>query len=123
MKSSELAYIGDAVYELFIRKKIVEGGAGTVDAMNRKAIGYVRAESQALVAKTLLASDFLTQEETEVVKKARNHKYQNRSRSASPVEYKLATGFEALLGFCYINGRLDRLGEIMERAVAIIEAE
>ena len=127
MNTSALAFLGDAVYELYIRDLMVNAGMTDPDAMHRACIKYVRAESQALAIKEMMREydnadqkSFLTETEIALVKRARNHKTPNRSRSAGPVEYKLATAFEALVGYYYLMNDSSRLGEIMQQAAAII---
>ena len=124
MNTSALAFLGDAVYELYIRDLMVNAGMTDPDAMHRACTKYVRAESQALAIKAMMKEKdgkaFLTEEEIALVKRARNHKTPNRSRSAGPVEYKLATAFEALVGYLYLMGDSDRLGEVMHRAATLI---
>ncbi len=119
-----LAFVGDAVYELYIRSMVYGGlsHGGKADLMHKKAIKYVRAESQARAIKQMM-DGFLTEEELGLVKRARNHKTPNRSRSAGAVEYRLATAFEALVGFLHASGDNERVREIMSKAVEIIEEE
>ena len=119
-----LAFVGDAVYELYIRNMICSdlSVGGNADLMHKKAIRYVRAESQAKAIKRMMNS-FLTEDELGLVKRARNHKTPNRSRSAGAVEYKLATAFEALIGFLHANGDEERILALMSKAVEIIEEE
>ena len=124
MNTTALAFLGDAIYELFIRDIMVNSGMTNPDAMHKACTKYVRAENQASALKQMMKETedqaFLTEEEIALVKRARNHKTPNRSRSAGPVEYKLATAFEALVGYLYLIGNSDRLGEVMEKAAAII---
>ena len=68
-----------------------------------------------------MMTGFLTDEEIALVKRARNHKGPNRSRSAGAVEYKLATAFEALIGALYLDGKIGRAEQIMEKAVALTD--
>ncbi len=119
-----LAFVGDAVYELYIRNMICSdlSVGGNADLMHKKAIRYVRAESQARAVKQMM-NGFLTEEELGLVKRARNHKTPNRSRSAGAVEYRLATAFEALVGFLHASGYEERLRAVMSKAVEIIEEE
>lgn len=119
MNTDVLAFLGDAVYELYIRDIIVNVGIADPDAMHRAATNYVRAESQAYALKDMM-KDYLTEEELALVKRARNHKTPNRSRSASPVEYKLATALEALIGYLYLSQQSERLGEVMKHAAGLI---
>lgn len=119
-----LAFVGDAVYELYIRSMVYGGlsNGGKADFMHKKAIKYVRAESQARAIKQMM-NGFLTEEELGLVKRARNHKTPNRSRSAGAVEYRLATAFEALVGFLHASGDNERVRAVMSKAVEIIEEE
>ncbi len=124
MNTGVLAFLGDSVYELYIRDLLVGAGMHDPDAMHRACTKYVRAESQAMAIKAMMKEHdgraFLTDEEIALVKRARNHKMPNRSRSAGPVEYKLATAFEALVGYLYLTGDSNRLGEVMQKAAALI---
>lgn len=119
-----LAFVGDAVFELYIRSIICAdfSKGGNADIMHKRAIKYVRAESQARAVKQMM-NGFLTEDELGLVKRARNHKTPNRSRSAGAVEYRLATAFEALVGFLHASGYEERLRAVMSKAVEIIEEE
>ena len=121
INTTALAYIGDAVYEIYIRKYCIEGGQHNVDALHKRAVKFVRADGQALAIKTMMKEEFLTEEEVSLVKRARNHKSASKPKNADPVAYKLATAFEALLGFLHLEGNSGRLDEIVDRAIAIIE--
>ena len=115
-----LAFIGDAVYELYIRIHVAGEVNGSADILHKRAVRYVRAEAQASSVKEMMTG-FLTDEEIALVKRARNHKGPNRSRSAGAVEYKLATAFEALIGALYLDGKIGRAEQIMEKAVALTD--
>ena len=122
MNTSILAYIGDAVYELGIRKKLVERKAVNVNRIHKKAITYVSADGQAVAAKKLMQlHGFLTEDEMKIIKRARNHRTTSHPRGADPKAYKWATGFEALFGYLYLLHEYDRLEEILTKAVIIIE--
>ncbi|MBQ7703365.1 MAG: ribonuclease III [Firmicutes bacterium] len=125
--SMALAYLGDAVYEVFVRKRVMELNPGChVDKLHQEAVKYVRAQAQADVLKILM-NGTLTDEEITVVKRARNHKQisskriKSSKKGSDPVMEKLATAFEALIGYLHEEGREERLGEIVEAAFAIIE--
>ena len=125
MNTSVLAFLGDGVYELYVRDLLVAAGMTDSDAMHKACINYVRAESQAYAIKEMMKEHeseaaFLSEDEISLVKRARNHKMPNRSRSAGPVEYKLATAFEALVGYHYLMNNNQRLSEIMQCAVGLI---
>ena len=120
MGSGTLAFIGDAVYELLVRERLIRSGIMDSDRLHFKTVYYVRAESQAYAVKKLLEG-FLSEEEVEIVKKARNHKMPNRSRSAGMVEYKLATGLEALVGKLYLDENKMRLEEVMTKTIELLD--
>lgn len=123
VNTTVLAYLGDAVYELKIRKMLIDRGESLrANNLHRKATRYVSARGQAAAVKNLM-KDFLSDEELSLVKRARNHKTSSHPRGADPVEYKLATGFEALIGELYLKGEMDRINEIVEIAVNIIDGE
>lgn len=102
-----LAYLGDAVYELLIRTVIVEKGDTSAKKMNRQATGFARASAQAKLIRAL--KDELTEEETAVFRRGRNTNPGMRAKHATMSEYRLATGFEALVGYLYLKGETDRL--------------
>ncbi len=107
---SVLAYIGDAVYELYVRLHfygIVTGHSGT---LHRKSIDYVRASAQAKAARQLMP--FLTAEETAIFRRGRNSQASSMSKNADPADYQAATGFEALVGFLYLMGETKRMEEL-----------
>ena len=117
--TTKLAYIGDAVYEVFVRLKSAEACGRHARDMNKYSVHYVRAESQALAAKQL-SGGFYTDDETALFKRARNRTNTAHPRGCTPAEYKLATGFEAVIGWLYICGDSGRLEEIVDKALEII---
>ena len=122
MNSSTLAYLGDAVFEVIVREKIVMEKPGDAGRAHHTAVRYVSAAGQAKAAKAMIAEGFLTEEEEHVYKMARNHRSMSRPQNADPREYKIATGFEALLGFLYLSDERERLREIAAEAVRIVDA-
>ena len=112
MNTTALAYIGDAVYEVYIRKHVLSKGSVHVDVLHQKSVEYVRADGQAAALKRIF--DRLTPDEQALVKRARNHKSSSRPKSTDPVTYKWATAMEALVGYLYIENQSQRLDEIME---------
>ena len=110
-----LAFIGDAVYELYIRENLFEKiSKQRPDQMHKASVKFVKAAAQCESIKRLIAEDFLTEEELALVKRARNHKVATKAKNASMVEYKWATAFEALIGYLYLSEQKERLEEIME---------
>ncbi len=123
MNTSTLAYLGDAVFEVIVREKIVMEKPGDVGRAHHTAVRYVSAAGQALAARTMIAEGFLTEEEEHIYKRARNHRAMSRPQNADPREYKIATGFEALLGFLYLSDDRQRLREIAAEAVRIVDSK
>lgn len=120
INTTALAYLGDAVYEIQIRKHLMETGQFNADKLHRMAIKFVCADGQALAVKQMM-TDFLTEDEVKIVKRARNHKSISKPRGSSPVIYKLATAFEALLGYLYLDEKEERLQEVIAEAIRIIK--
>ena len=122
MNSTTLAYLGDAVFEVIVREKIVTEKPGDVGRAHHTAVRYVSAAGQARAAKAMTNEGFLTEEEEKIYRHARNHRSMSRPQNADPREYKIATGFEALLGYLYLCDERQRLREIAAEAVRIVDA-
>ncbi len=120
INTTALAFLGDAVYEIYARKYVMDSGQQNADRLHKEAIKYVCADGQAKAVKSLL-KDFLTEEEAGLVRRARNRKTASKARSADAVTYKLATAFEALMGFLYLDGQTQRLEEVALEALKRIE--
>ena len=107
-----LAYIGDGVYELYVRSRIIKENPNLpAHKLHKAAIKYVKAEAQSRSIEAMLP--YLTEAETAQFKRGRNAKSPTSAKNASIVDYRRATGFEALIGFLYINKRDERLNELM----------
>lgn len=109
-----LAYLGDSIYEVYIRKKLIELGIQKVELLQKKAIEYVSAKGQAKILNYLMDNNILTEEELGVVKRGRNNKRSSHPKNTDIVTYKLSTGFESLIGYLYLNNNLIRLEEILK---------
>lgn len=105
-----LAYIGDAVYELFIRTKLLEGPPLPVQKLHQKAVKYVQAAAQA--ESIHVWEPFLTEEEKDVARRGRNVK-SGVPRGGDTLDYRYSTGFEALVGHLYLSGQQERLLELL----------
>lgn len=116
-----LAYIGDAVYDLVIRTVVVERGNTSANKLHKKTVTYVNARIQARMAEALM--DELTQEEQAVYKRGRNAKSYTTAKNATVIEYRKATGFEALCGYLYLTGKQERLLALVKRAITLVELE
>ena len=106
-----LAYIGDAVFSLYTREKLTFYSDLKVNDLHRLASSEVRASSQAEFADILMP--VLTEEESDIFRRARNAKKTTKAKNATVAEYNKSTGFEALLGYLYITGQHDRLNYLL----------
>ncbi|MBQ9115478.1 MAG: ribonuclease III [Clostridia bacterium] len=112
-----LAYLGDAVIELTVRRALIEKGSGDVGEMNKVADGYVRATAQSLAVDKILP--MLTEDETAIYKRGRNTHSHTVPKSAKVSDYRKATGMEALFGALYLEGKQERIEEIFRAAYDI----
>lgn len=108
-----LAYMGDAVYEVYIREDLIKKGIAKVEDLQKEAIKYVSAKSQARILKYLLDIGYLSNEEIDVVKRGRNYKRGSHPKNTDIITYKNSTGFEALIGYLYLSDKIDRVTEIV----------
>ncbi len=121
VSSAVLAYIGDAVYERYVRMHVFEKGILRPDRLNTAAVKYVRAEAQARAYDRL--ADMLTEEEAAVARRGKNHKITSMPHNVDQKIYRKATGFEALIGFLEVSGADARLESIIAETFRIIESE
>ena len=119
MNTTSLAYMGDAIYESFVRERVIKSGQVHADRLHWSGVKYVCATAQAKAIKALLPS--LSAEEDALVRRAKNHKIATKPKNADPITYKWATAFEALIGYLYLSGQVQRLGDLAEKAIAITE--
>lgn len=119
--TTALAFLGDAVYEVYVRQRVMASGQRGADRLHRMAVKYVKAGSQAKAIKTLY--DDLPSDEQTLVRRARNKKSSTKAKNADPVTYKWATAFEAFIGHLYTTGQKGRMEEIIDRAMAIVDGE
>ena len=110
-----LAFVGDAVYSLFVRERLTFLSDSKTGELNVKATSEVNASAQAEFVKEILK--ILNEEELSVFKRARNAKKTTKAKHASVAEYNMATGFEAILGYLYLTGQNDRLNFILNKGI------
>lgn len=110
----ELAYLGDCVYETVIRSVTCYRKKTSVKNLNKATVEMVRASAQAALADKILADKILSEEELVVYKRGRNSNPAGKAKSASRAEYMKATGLETLVGYLYIEGRYDRIVELIK---------
>lgn len=113
-----LAFIGDAIYEVFIRTQLVDKNRSLpVHKLHVKAISFVKAHAQSEFMKIIESQ--LTEEENNIFKRGRNAKSGTIPKNADVQEYKIATGFEALMGFLYITEQTERLNYLFNMVISI----
>ena len=110
-----LAYIGDAVYDLLIRTEVVSNGNCQVNKYHRQVSQIVKAEAQAELMHKLL--DELTEEERDIYHRGRNANSYTKAKNATVADYRRATGFEALMGYLYLQGRYVRMVELIRAGI------
>ena len=110
-----LAYIGDAIFELVVRTVLVERKNTQPEKLHKAATKIVKAETQALMIEAL--KEDLTDEELAVYKRGRNAKAVTRAKNATMSEYRRATGFEALMGYLYLKGDMERMVKLIHMGV------
>lgn len=109
-----LAYLGDAWYELYIRNYLISKGIIKVDSLQKTEVKYVSAKGQVKILNFMLDNGVLSDEEKDIVKRGRNYKRSSHPKNTDIITYKMSTGFEALLGYLYLNGDFERLEELMK---------
>ena len=117
-----LAYLGDTVYETYIREYLIrQNTQRKVNDLHKLAIKYVKAKAQATIIHEIEIE--LTEEESKIYKRGRNQKSNTSPKNADIIDYKHATGFEALVGYLYLNNEIERLQYIFNKGIKIIERD
>lgn len=117
-----LAYLGDTVYETYIREHLIrQNTQRKVNDLHKLAIKYVKAKAQATIIHEIEIE--LTEEESKIYKRGRNQKSNTSPKNADIIDYKHATGFEALVGYLYLNNEIERLQYIINKGIKIIEKD
>ena len=109
-----LAYLGDSVYEVYVREHLIKKGIALVEDLQREAIKYVSAKSQSKIVRWLTDNNYLSNDELDIIKRGRNYKRGSHPKNTDIITYKNSTGFEALIGYLYLDNKIDRLYEIIK---------
>jgi ribonuclease III family protein len=112
MNNLVLAYLGDAVYELYVRNYLINKGLANVKDLQEASLNYVSATSQRRILESLVNDNVLSEDEITVINRGRNAS-SHRSKTTDVITYHKATGFECLIGYLYLNNKV-RLEEIMK---------
>lgn len=118
VKPLVLAYLGDGVFDLYIRERLIEGKYRDAHDLHMKKIRFVNAGAQAYILRML--EETLTDREKDVVRYGRNAHTNTVPKNANISDYHVATGFEALLGYLKLSGQEERLGQLLVQAYSII---
>ena len=116
-----LAYIGDGIFDLIIRTVVVDKGNTSPNELHRHTGSIVKAHTQALMVEALEKE--LTSEEYDVYRRGRNAKSVTTAKNASVADYRKATGFEALMGYLYLEDKFERAVFLTKRALEILQIE
>ena len=108
-----LAYMGDAVYEVYVREYLIKNGIAKVEDLQKESVKYVSAKSQCKILSYLMDNNLLTENELDIVKRGRNYKRASHPKNTDIITYKMSSGFEAMIGYLYLNNDNERLNEIM----------
>ncbi len=108
-----LAYLGDSIYEVYIRKYLLDKGIEKVDELQKESINYVSAKNQSKFLLNMMDNNFFNDDEIDIIKRGRNHKSRN-PKHVDVATYHNATGLETLIGYLYLEGNTKRIDEIME---------
>lgn len=121
LNSLALAYMGDAVFEQYVRYRVLQSGKVKPNLLHREAKNYVSAKAQANVVHQLLKDDFFTDTEKAVFMRGRNAKSGTIPKNTDVQTYRYSTGFEAVIGYLYLTNELSRLEEIVRFTFQIVE--
>jgi len=119
LSANTLAFVGDAVFGLFIRERMIYKYPGSVHHLHNISTRYVKASAQAYIVMNMMEK--LTETEVDIYKRGRNTRIMTMPKNAELKDYRHATGFEAILGYLHLSGSTERLHELLEMAAEIIE--
>lgn len=114
-----LAYLGDSIFEVYIRRYLVDKNISKVNSLQKEAIKLVSAKGQCQFVTKMLESNFLTEEELTIFYRARNHKANSHPKNTDILTYKYATGLEAVIGYLGLENKVKRIEEIISYCLEI----
>ncbi|MGT2896328.1 Mini-ribonuclease 3 [Streptococcus entericus] len=116
-----LAFEGDAVYAMYIRRHLIMTGQTKPNQLHRLATHYVSAKAQAMLVQAMLEAQLLTEKEIEIYKRGRNANSHTKAKNTDIVTYKVSTGFEAVMGYLHMTEQIERLEELVAWCIATVE--
>ena len=114
-----LAYLGDAYYELLVRKYLIEKKIYKVKDLQEESLNFVSAKSQASLLNKLIEKNFWTEKELEIIKNGRNAKVHSKPKSCDILTYKHATAFECVIGYYYLTKNFGRMNELFDEIIKL----
>ncbi|MDQ0215691.1 ribonuclease-3 family protein [Oikeobacillus pervagus] len=123
INSLALAYMGDAVFEVYVRHHLLHTGKVKPNQLHREATHYVSAKSQASILKALKDEGFLTEEEVAVVRRGRNAKSGTVPKNTDVQTYRYSTAFEALMGYLFLTNQNSRMVEIIQESFTLVDQQ
>ena len=117
-----LAFEGDAVYSMYIRRHLIFQGLTKPNQLHREATKYVSAKAQANLISLMLEEGILTEEEEDIYKRGRNANSHTKAKNTDIVTYRMSTGFEAVMGYLHMTEAIERLEELIGWCIRKIEA-
>ena len=115
LNSLALAYMGDAVYEVYIRRYLLEKGQVKPNQLHKEATKFVSAKAQAKFLHEFHQAEFFTEEEQAVIRRGRNAKSGSIPKNTDVQTYRYSTAFESLIGFLYLTGNIERMEEVIQK--------
>ncbi|MBZ2152768.1 Mini-ribonuclease 3 [Streptococcus cristatus] len=117
-----LAFEGDAVYSMYIRRHLIFQGLTKPNQLHREATKYVSAKAQANLISLMLEEGILTEKEEDIYKRGRNANSHTKAKNTDIVTYRMSTGFEAVMGYLHMTESTERLEELIDWCIRKIEA-
>ena len=117
-----LAFEGDAVYSMYIRRHLIFQGMTKPNQLHREATKYVSAKAQANLISLMLEEGILTEKEEDIYKRGRNANSHTKAKNTDIVTYRMSTGFEAVMGYLHMTEAIERLEELIDWCIRKIEA-
>lgn len=116
-----LAFEGDAVYSVYIRRHLIFQGLTKPNQLHRRATRYVSAKAQAMLITKMLEDQLLTEKEEDIYRRGRNANSHTKAKNTDVVTYKMSTGFEAVMGYLHMTEQTRRLEELIDWCIEMVE--
>lgn len=121
LNGQTLAYLGDAVYEIYIRRHLIKGGIVRPQVLQREATYYVSAKAQAALIMKMQDDGIISDEEIRIFKRGRNAKTHTKAKNTTLRTYQFSTGFEALIGYLDLENKRQRIDELVAWCIKTVE--